>query len=205
MKKILEKYKIQLKLLLALTLGLIVLTTIYAFLIPMILNYPEGTYGTAFQTEVENTNYLSQVLSIAAAIFAIFVVVIFYKTRFLITHSDLIKNPHKYTLKEINYVKNKLFTVPYSLLILNITIPSIALTVIHAYTIHQFGITTLKLFILVISLMTLYVTSVFIYTCNLFKKILIKLPYDSVADLKRSTLKKKIFYNILVDAIFKII
>ena len=197
MKKILEKYKIQLKLLLALTLGLIVLTTIYAFLIPMILNYPEGTYGTTFQTEVENTNYLSQVLSIAAAIFAIFVVVIFYKTRFLITHSDLIKNPHKYTLKEINYVKNKLFTVPYSLLILNITIPSIALTVIHAYTIHQFGITTLKLFILVISLMTLYVTSVFIYTCNLFKKILIKLPYDSVADLKRSTLKKKIFYNIL--------
>lgn len=197
MKKILEKYKIQLKLLLALTLGLIVLTTIYAFLIPMILNYPEGTYGTSFQTEVENTNYLSQVLSIAAAIFAIFVVVIFYKTRFLIQYSDLIKNPHKYTIKEINYVKNKLFTVPYSLLVLNITIPSIALTLIHAYTIHQFGITTLKLFILVISLMTLYVTSVFIYTCNLFKKILIKLPYDSVIDLKRATLKKKIFYNIL--------
>ena len=197
MKKILEKYKIQLKLLLALTLGLIVLTTIYAFLIPMILNYPEGTYGTAFQIEVENTNYLSQVLSIAAAIFAIFVVVIFYKTRFLIQYSDLIKNPHNYNIKEINYVKNKLFTVPYSLLVLNIIIPSIALTFIHAYTIHQFGITTLKLFILVICLMTLYVTSVFIYTCNLFKKILIKLPYDSVADLKRSSLKKRIFYNIL--------
>ena len=197
MKKIFEKYNIQFKLLLALTLGLIVLTTIYAFLIPIILNYPKGTYGTAFQTEVENTNYLTQVLSIAAAIFAIFTVVIFYKTKFLIKYSDLIKNPYKYNIKEINYVKNKLFTVPYSLLILNITIPSIALTVIHAYTIHQFGITTLKLFILVITLMTLYVTSVFIYTCNLFKKILIKLPYDDLTGLKKSTLKKKIFFNIL--------
>ena len=197
MKKIYEKYKIQFKLLLALTLGLIVLTTIYAFLIPMILNYPKGTYGTSFQTEVENTNYLTQVLYIAAAIFAIFAVLIFYKTRFLVKYGDLIKNPNKYTIKEINYVKNKLFNVPYSLLILNITIPSIALTVIHAYTIHQFGITTLKLFILVLTLMTLYVTSVFIYTCNLFKKILIKLPYDSVTDLKRTTLKKRIFFNIL--------
>ena len=197
MKKIYEKYKIQFKLLLALTLGLIVLTTIYAFLIPMILNYPKGTYGTSFQTEVENTNYLTQVLYIAAAIFTIFAVLIFYKTRFLVKYGDLIKNPNKYTIKEINYVKNKLFNVPYSLLILNITIPSIALTVIHAYTIHQFGITTLKLFILVLTLMTLYVTSVFIYTCNLFKKILIKLPYDSVTDLKRTTLKKRIFFNIL--------
>lgn len=197
MKKIFEKYEIQLKLLLALTLGLIVLTTIYAFLIPAILNYPKDTYGTSFQTEVENTNYLSQVLSIAAAIFVIFAAVIFCKTRFLIQYSDLIKNPYKYTIEEINYVKNKLFTVPYSLLILNIAIPSIALTVIHACTIHQFGITTLKLFILVLTLMTLFVTSIFIYTCNLFKKILVKLPYDSVAGLKKSTLKKRIFFNIL--------
>lgn len=197
MKKILEKYKIQFKLLLALTLGLIVLTAIYYFLIPTILNYPKGTYATNFQVEVENTNYLSQVLSIAFAIFAIFAIVTFWKTRFLIKYSDLLKNPTNYSIEEINYVRNKLFTAPYSILVLNIVIPSIALTVIHAYTIHQFSITTLKLFILVLSLMTLYVTSVFIYTCNVFKKILIKLPYDNTIGLKRSTLKKRLFYNIL--------
>ena len=197
MKKLLEKYEIQLKLLLALTLGLIVLTVIYYFLIPAILNYPKGTYATNFQVEVENTNYLSQVLSIAFAIFAIFTIVTFWKTRFLIKYSDLLKNPYHYSIQEINHVKNKLFTTPYSILVLNIVIPSIALTVIHAYTIHQFSITTLKLFILVFSLMTLYVTSVFIYTCNIFKKILIKLPYDDVTALKRSTLKKRLFFNIL--------
>ena len=174
MKQILEKYKIQLKLLLALTLGLIVLTVVYYFLIPAILNYPKGTYATNFQVEVENTNYMTQVLSIAFAVFSIFAIVTFWKTRFLIKYSDLLKNPHHYSIQEINYVRNKLFTTPYSILVLNIVIPSIALTVIHAYTIHQFSITTLKLFILVVSLMTLFVTSVFIYTCNVFKKILFK-------------------------------
>ena len=197
MKKFFEKYKIQFKLVFALTLGLVVLTTIYYFFIPMILNYPKGTYGTNFQVELENTNYFSQVLSIAAAIFAIFAFVTFYKTRFLIKYRDLIKNPTKYSLEEINYVKNKLFTTPYAILVLNIAIPSIALTFIHAYTINQFGVTTLKLFILVITLVTLYVTSVFIYTCNIFKKILITLPYDNTKNIRKSTLKKRIYYNIL--------
>ena len=136
-------------------------------------------------------------LEIAAAIFAIFAFITFYKTRFLIKYSDLIKNPQKYSIKEINYVKNKLFIVPYSILVLNIAIPSIALTVIHSYSINQFGITTLKLFILVITLMTLYVTSVFIYTCNIFKKILVRLPYDNTRGIKQFSLKKRIYYNIL--------
>ena len=196
MKKILEKYKIQLKLLLALTIGLIVLTVIYYFLIPAILNYPKDTYATNFQVELENTNYISQVLSIAFAIFAIFAIITFWKTRFLNKYSNLLENPYNYSIKEINYVRNKLFTTPYSILVLNIVIPSIALTVIHAYTIHQFSITTLKLFILVVSLMTLFVTSVFIYTCNVFKKILVKLPYDNITGLKKSTLKKRLFFNI---------
>ena len=197
MKKFLKKYNIQLRLLLALTIGLVVLATIYYFLIPMVLNYPKDTYATDFQTEVENTNYFLQVVSISAAIFAIFAISTFYKTHFLVKYSDLIENPKKYKMSEINYVKNKLFTVPYSLFAINITIPSIALTAIHAYTIHQFGITTLKLFILVVSIMTLYVTAVFIYTNNLFRKILLKLPYDNTDGLKKYTLKKRIFYNIL--------
>lgn len=197
MNKILKKYNIQLKLLLALTLGLIVLTTIYYFLIPRLLNYPDSTYGTTFQIELENTNYITQVLTIASVIFFLLVIVTFCMTRFLIKYEDLIKNPHIYSSKEINNVRNKLFTIPYSLLILNITIPSIVLIVIHSFIIHQFSITTLKLFILVITLMILYITPVFIYTCNLFKRILVKLPYDNIDDFKRITLKKRIFFNIL--------
>ena len=90
MKKILEKYKLQFKLLSVLSIGLVALTVIYYFLIPMILNYPDGTYGTNFQIEVENTFYLTQVLLIASAIFSIFVTVTFLETRFLTKYSDLI-------------------------------------------------------------------------------------------------------------------
>ena len=122
MKKFLKKYKIQLRLLLALTIGLVVLATIYYFLIPMVLNYPKDTYATDFQTEVENTNYFLQVVSISAAIFAIFAISTFYKTHFLVKYSDLIENPKKYKMSEINYVKNKLFTVPYSLSVVLLTL-----------------------------------------------------------------------------------
>ena len=196
MKKFIEKYKIQLKLLLALTIGLLVLASALYFLIPMILNYPDGTYGTNFQTEVENTVYLQQVSLISLAIFLIFVVIIFAKTKFLVDNKDLLDEPEKYSEKQINYVKEKLFNTPYSILILNIIIPSIALTVIHSFTIHQLGITTLKLFMLVVSFITLYVTAVFVYINSLFKKILINLPVTDLTNVKRSSIKKRLIFHI---------
>ena len=196
MKKFIEKYKIQLKLLLALTIGLFVLASALYFLIPMILNYPDETYGTNFQTEVENTVYLQQVSLISLAIFLIFVVIIFAKTKFLVDNKDLLDEPEKYSEKQINYVKEKLFNTPYSILILNIIIPSIALTVIHSFTIHQLGITTLKLFMLVVSFITLYVTAVFVYINSLFKKILINLPVTDLTDVKRSSIKKRLIFHI---------
>ncbi len=194
--KFLEKYKIQIKLLLPLTIGLIVLSTLFYFLIPIVLNYPAGTYGTSFQTEVEGTNYLSQVLSISFSIFAIFVVITFAKTHFLVSYSDLINHPENYSISEINKVKQKLFHTPYSLFVFNLIIPSVALSFIHSYTIHQLSITTLKLFILIISLMALYVTTIFIYTNNLFKQVLLKLPHDDLTGISKFTIKRRLLFNI---------
>ena len=196
MKNFIKKYKIQLKLLLALTIGLLVLAPSLYFLIPAILNYPAETYGTAFQTEVENTVYINQVSLISLAIFLIFAVIIFVKTKFLVDNKDLLENPTNYNEDEINQIKEKLFTTPYNILILNIIIPSVALTVIHAFTIHQLGITTLKLFMLVTSFITLYVTAVFIYMNSLFKKILVSLPVTNISKLKRISIQKRIIYNI---------
>lgn len=196
MKNFIKKYKIQLKLLLALTMGLLVLAPSLYFLIPAILNYPAETYGTSFQTEVENTVYINQVSLISLAIFLIFAVIIFVKTKFLVDNKDLLENPTNYNEDEINQVKEKLFTTPYNILILNIIIPSVALTVIHAFTIHQLGITTLKLFMLVTSFITLYVTAVFIYMNSLFKKILVSLPVTNISKLKRISIQKRIIYNI---------
>ena len=196
MNNFIKKYSIQLNLLLALTIGLVILSTIFYYLIPFVLNYPAGTFANSFQTELENTNYFFQTVCIALSIFVIYAIITFTKTRFLITYNDMFSNPLKYSLKELNYVKDKLLNVPFNLLVLNIIIPSISLTIIHAFTIHQFGITTFKLFLLIISIVTLYVTSVFIYTCSLFKRLLAKLPYNQTTSIKKSSLYKRLSYNI---------
>lgn len=196
MKKNLEKYEIQFHIIKVLTIGLVILGSILYFLIPVILNYPEGTYGTLFQVELENTVYWQQVVLICLAIFMIFLVIIFTKTKFLIKYNDLIKNPKKYSEDEINIVKERLFNVPYIIFALNITIPSIAITMIHAFTINQISITTLKMFMIVFSFITLYVTAVFIYTNKLFKKILLKLPVTNISKIRGRSIRKRIVFNV---------
>ena len=196
MKNIFEKHKIQFKLLLALFIGVVGISLALYFLIPFILNYPIGTYGTSFQTELENTVYWQQVVLISFAIFIIFAIIIKIKTNFLITYYDVIKSPHNYDDKKINIVKEKLFNVPYSIFLLNLIIPSIAITVIHAFTIQQLSTTTLKMFMIVFSFVTLYVTSIFIYTNNLFKGILSKLPATDISSIKKTSITKRIIFNI---------
>lgn len=196
MKSFIKKYNMQIKLIIPLVIGLVVITTFLYYFIPIILNYPDGTWGTNFQIELENANYLSQFIQISAAIFAIFVFTTFTQTHFLVKYKELISNPRDYSINELNNIKNKLFSTPNKLFLLNVLIPCIALTCIHAYTTHHLGITTLKLFILVISIVILYVTATYIYTTNLFKKLLINLPGDSMENIKKSSLKKIIIYNI---------
>ena len=196
MNKIIDKYKIQFKLLFALLIGVVGISLALYFLIPLILNYPAETYGTAFQTELENTVYWQQVVLIAFAIFIVFAINIKVKTNFLVKYHDVISSPHKHDEKTINIVKEKLFNVPYSIFLLNLIIPSIAITVIHAFTIQQLSTTTLKMFMIVFSFVTLYVTSIFIYTNNLFKGILSKLPATDISNIKRTSITKRIVYNI---------
>ena len=196
MKNFFKKFSIQLKLLLLLTIGLVVTSTLFYFFIPIVFNYPKETYGNAFQIELENTYYLYQVLLISIAIFAIFVIITFIQTRFLITNDKLIKDPSKFTEKEINEVKKKLLYTPYSLYLYNIIIPVIALTIIYSITIHQIGNSTVKIFMLVFSFLTLLVTAEFIYSSSLFKKILLKLPQTDTSKIKKTSLKTRIVYNI---------
>lgn len=197
MKKFFSNYKIQLKLLVVLILGIALLSSIFYFLIPNILNYPEGTYNSSFQKELENTNYNIQVVSISLAIFVVFVINIFLQTRFLNKYKDIFKEPSKYSTDEINYVRNKLYNVPYTMYIANIIAPSILITIIHAFTINQLGITTLKLFILMFSFITIYVSGVLIYAKKLFKELLLKLPIIDNVCYKRINIKYKFFYHIL--------
>lgn len=196
MKKLIKKYNIQIKLLIPLLFGIIVLSSLLYFLIPIVLNYPAGTLGTDFQHELENTTYLTQIIEISVSMFIIFIITIFTQTNFLIKYKDVITNPENHSTEELNTLKSKLFTSPNKLYLLNVLIPSIALVIIYALTIHQFTITILKMFLLVFSIIILYVSATYIYTNLLFKKILLRLPGDDLKHIKRSSMHKTILYNI---------
>lgn len=205
MKQLIEKYKIQLKLILVLILGIAILASLFYFLIPNILNYPEGTYNSSFQYELEQTNYNVQAIAMALAIFVFFVIIVFTQTRFIVKYRKMFDNPNDFKKEEINYVRNKLYNAPYKMYILNIIVPSILITVIHAFTIKQLGITTLKIFILMFSFITVYVSGVLIYTKKIFKELLVKLPTLNKVNYKKVSIRQRFFYHIIPLVIVSIL
>lgn len=197
MKKIIEPRRIQIKLVLALAVGIVILASLFYFLIPNILNYPEGTYNSVFQSELENTNYNIQAILMALAIFVVFVIIVFFQTRFLIKYQKIFEKPQEYSDKEVRFVRDKLYNTPYTMYVLNIIAPSIIVTLIHAFTINQLGITTLKIFILMFSFITVYVSGVLLYTKKLFKILLLKLPTIDEICYKRVSIRYRFFYHIV--------
>lgn len=197
MKNFCKDHEIQLKLILSLTIGIIILTTAFYFLIPYILNYPEGTYNSEFQVELENTNYNVQTFLISVAILLVFIIIVFFQTHFLSKYKEMFSNSKKYTAKEINYVRNRLYNTPYTMYLLNIIAPSLIITTVHAFTINQFGTTTLKIFILLFSFITIYVSGVLLYSKKLFKELLLKLPTIDEVCYNRVSIKYRFFYHIL--------
>ena len=197
MKQLIKKYNIQIKLLISLLIGIIILSSIFYFLIPSILNYPAGTYNSNFQYELEQTNYNVQVISISLAIFASFIIIVFSQTMFLVKYKKMFEDAKSFSEKEINYVRNKLYNTPYTMYFLNIICPSILITVIHAFTIKQFGTTTIKIFILLLTFITVYVSGVLIYTKKIFRELLLKLPTLDKICYKRVSIKKRFFHHIL--------
>lgn len=188
----LKKYSVQLRLFLLLVVDIAIIAVLIYFFIPIILNYPAGTYGTDFQTELEGTNYFMQIFSTALAILIALVLIIFFKTRFITKNFDLIQNPPNYTEKQINKVKSKLFQAPYSIYLLSIVIPC-AITFISRSHLME---TTLKLVLLLFCLLTIFLTTIFLYSAKLFKQILLHLPLTDTSNIKHIPIQTRFFYNI---------
>ena len=75
-----SKYSTQLRLFLLLVVDITLIAVFIYFFIPIILNYPVGTYGTSFQTELEGTNYFMQVFIIAFAVLVALTLIILFRS-----------------------------------------------------------------------------------------------------------------------------
>lgn len=188
-----SKYSTQLRLFLLLVVDITLIAVLIYFFIPIILNYPVGTYGTSFQTELEGTNYFMQVFIIAFAVLVALTLIILAKTSFIPKNIDLIKNPAKYSEKEINKVKQKLFSAPYSIFLYSITVPCLILSVTSTHILS----TTIKLVVLLFCLLTVFLTTIFLYSTKLFKNILLHLPLTNTKSLKQIPMSLRFFFNIV--------
>lgn len=196
MKKILNKYYVQLNLLKIMTIGSIILAALFYFLIPEVLNYPANTWNNNFQYELEGTNYNIQVISISFAIWLVFLIIIFIKTKFLINIKYVLSHLNEYDTEYLENIKTKIYYIPYKIYLLNMILPPILITILHAFTIHQFGVITLKIFMLLCSFITIFATIVLIHSTKLFTNILVQLPVTETTLKTHSKLKGKIFYHI---------
>ena len=193
MKNFIKKYNLQLKALLVfMFMVLVVISALYP-LMPKILNYPVGTYNNTFQWELERANYTMQFVEITSAIFIIYAILVFWKLSFLNGFEEALE---KNDISKLEKVRNKLFRVPDELYMLQIFLPSIGVPVLYAITTRFIGITTLKVFILYASFVTVLATFSTVYIRRQFTKLLEKIRIPLSHFEKQSSLNTRMYFQI---------
>ena len=194
MKSFFEKRNLQFKVILVFLIMTAGLVTIFYPLMPRMLNYPAGTYNNDFQWELEHANYTVQFIEISIAIVLIYSVLVFLKLSFLDKLQYAKENNDE---KLLTSIRNKLFKVPDELYMLQIFLPSIGVPILYATSTKFIGITTLKVFMLYTSFITVIGTFSTIFVRKEFAKLLseIDLPIDSFE--KKSSLIGRMRYQII--------
>lgn len=194
MKKFFKSHKLHFKTLSVFALMVVLVVTVFYPLMPSILNYPKGTYNNDFQWELEKANYTMQFVEISLAIIIIYCILLFWKLSFFKNYNSALKNNDT---EELLKIRSKLFTVPNELYLLQIIIPSIGVPLLYAITTKLIGITTIKVFILYASFITVIATFSFIYIRKQFANILTKINIPLSEFEKKSTLRSRINIQII--------
>jgi signal transduction histidine kinase len=197
-KKFFKQNIIQLK---VIFVFLVMATLVCGFfypLLPSILNYPPDTYGNKFQWELENTNYALQYIEISSAIILLYATIVFSKLSFLYKLDDALKNNDA---KALNFIRDKLFSIPNNLFIMQIVIPSFGVPILYYVSTHLLGITTLKIFIIYSSFITLIATFSATYVRKLFKQILHRIDTPISTFKYRTPITFRLYYQIIPSLI----
>lgn len=193
MKKFFRKYKLQFKVILAFVVMALAVLCVFYPLMPKILDYPDGTYNNAFQWELEHANYTMQFIEISFAIMLSYTVLVFWKLSFLNHFDSALQNNDTAKLVKI---REKLFKVPDEMYMLQVLLPSITIPVLYAFTTKFLGITTLKVFIIYSSFVTVMATFSTVYLRKQFSKILEKIDVPISDFQKKSSLTRRMYYQV---------
>ena len=153
-----------------------------------ILNYPPGTVDTQFQIDYGGLTYTKQFFVIYLFIVVVFILfqrfVLFKKVANWERYGDT-----KYTSEEVRYT---LLTAPTRFYLLQILVPFIAVTVGLGMPIvkHEVETSGITVAILLVAIFTFNATITYVFSKNLFKKILFKTFKENTVIKKHTSLSK---------------
>lgn len=167
-------------------------------LIPLILNFPPGTVNTDFQIKMQSSNYIQQFFAITLFILLFGIIFLKYKLKFINEWSSLIERNDEESIEKLAYIRRKCLTLPYSIYIIQIIVPTAIVFILHSIIDKGIGITTIKIVALIFSFITLAAVVTHIFSKKIFTQILFK-TYKKYEDkeVKRINLRNKIFLQIL--------
>lgn len=193
MKKFFTKHKIHFKIFMAFAIMAVLMIALFYPLMPIILNYPADTYGNEFQWELEKANYTLQFVEITLAIFALYLILLFKRLSFLNNFDEALKDNDA---EKLTKIRNNLFKAPNDICILQILLPCIGIPILYALSTKIIGITTIKVFIIYASFITLIATFSSIYIRKEFAKLLNKINLQLSSFDKKSSLSKRLSFQI---------
>ena len=153
-----------------------------------ILNYPPGTVDTTFQVEYGGLTYTQQFF----VIYAFIVIVCILFQRFVLFRKIANWEKHgnaKYTTEEVRYT---LLTAPTKFYLLQIIIPFLAVTVGLGMPIvkHEVETSGITVAILLVAIFAFNATISYVFSRNLFKRILFKTFKENNLIKKHTSLSK---------------
>ena len=191
MKNFIKKYKIQLKILIPIFICTGVLCSLVYYLFPLLTNFKtqQELIINDFSTQVR----LSPIYMMFTSIITTFVF-----TRFLKQYDKLISpGEKKYSVEEINLIKNKLFVTPDKICAVNAMLSIVLIMLVYVCKTRQLSIVTLKLFISILPIIILYTIISNLFITSIYKQMIIKLPGTDSKHIEKTTLKKKLTYTSL--------
>ncbi len=172
----------------------VVVSLIFYKLIPLILNYPQSTYDTKFQWELENTKYSQQYLMITLLTIIFLNIWLCYSLRCLYNFDNTI---YSKDLSEIEAIRVKCIQFPVVAYIVQSLLPSAFIISIITVSTKNITTVTFKLWIMFFSLGTLIATFSYIFTKKLYVRILLKTNFHEYKNNSKLSLKVKIIIQLI--------
>ncbi len=171
----------------------IIIAIVFYYLLPAVLNYPPYSINNEFQTKVAGIHYTYQFIFIVAIILSFSDIFILLSLRKLDKIEEYLKNDNKV---EIEKVRIRCHTFPYSLYIVLILIPALLPSLI-LILIGTNLILAYKIGSIVSTFSTIIALSTHIFSSRIMGRILYKIEYTHRIYGRKIGLRNKMYLQIL--------